>query len=393
MKQIDFLMEAKEIEERIVRIRREIHMNPELGTEEFKTAEMVETRLQAMGIETKRVAKTGVVGLLKGSVPGKTVALRADMDALPIGEKNVVEYTSKIPGKMHACGHDAHTAGLLGAAMLLSKFKSELKGNVKFLFQPAEETCGGALPMIQEGVLENPKVDAVFGLHCNVDIDAGKIGVVYGKAYAASDTYKAIIKGRGSHGALPHQGVDAIAIGAQVVSALQIIVSRNVDPVDSAVVTVGVFRGGYQGNVIADQVEMAGIIRTLDPEMRKTVCEKVKRTIVDITTALGAEAEFTLTPSYPSLINNKDMTDLVKITAKELLDEDKIVLIEKPTMGVEDFSYLLQEVPGSFIQLGVRNEQKKIVYPLHNSRFNIDEDALPIASAMHAKIAFNYLNS
>ena len=391
MESMNLLEEAQKIKQDIVQFRRNFHMHPELGMEEYRTVAIVEDMLKSLGIETKRIAGTGVIGLLRGKGSGKTIALRADMDALPISERNKVCYASKIPSKMHACGHDAHTASLLGAAMLLSKYKNKFNGNVKFLFQPAEETVGGALPMIKEGVLKNPEVDAVFGLHVDVDIEVGKIGIRYGKTNAASDMFDVIIYGKSCHGAAPHEGIDAITVGVQVVSALQNFVSRNVDPLDSVVVTIGIFEGGYQRNIIADRVKLSGIIRTLDPNIRKVSCERVKKIILGVTEAFGAKANINFTPSYPSLINDNSMTDLVKSVAEELLGKANVIVINKPTMGVEDFAYFLQNVSGSFFRVGVKNKEKGIVQPAHSSLFDIDEDALPIATAMHTQITLKFL--
>lgn len=387
----DFLSEAQKMRQKLVDIRRDIHMHPELDFAVHRTVGKVEEILASLGIETKRVAGTGLVGLLKGSGQGKTVGLRADMDALPINDEKQVEYASQVPNKMHACGHDVHTTALLGAALLLSAARDTFSGNVKFLFQPAEETDGGALPMIEEGAMENPRVDGVFGLHTCPDLEVGKIGISYGKAYAASDMFDVRIFGQGSHGAAPHQGVDAIMAGVQVVNALQTFVSRNVDPVDSAVVTIGKFQGGYQRNVIADKVELSGIIRTLDPATRELARERVTKIINNVTEAMGARAEIDFMPSYPSLINDSGMVDLAKENAEALLGKENVVLVEKPTMGVEDCAYFLQKAPGAFLQLGVRNKEKGIVYPLHNSLYDVDEDCLPIAAALTACNAVRFL--
>lgn len=388
---MNLLLEAQKIKQDIIQFRRDFHMYPELGMEEYRTVGIIEDTLKSLGIETMRIARTGLIGLLRGKSSKKTIALRADMDALPISERNKVCYTSKVPNKMHACGHDAHIASLLGAAMLLDKHKHKLIGNVKFLFQPAEETVGGALPMIKEGALKNPEVDAVFGLHVDVDIEVGKIGIIYGKANAASDMFDVIIYGKSSHGAAPHEGIDAITVGAQVVSALQNFVSRNIDPLDSAVVTIGVFQGGYQRNIIADEIRLSGIIRTLDPSTRKIACDRVKKIILGVTEALGAKANINFTPSYPSLVNDNSMTDLVKSIAEKLLGKENVVVRDKPSMGVEDFAYFLQSTAGSFFNVGVRNKEKGIIQPAHSSLFDIDEDALPIATAIYAQIALKFL--
>lgn len=391
--EINFLDEANKIKKDIINLRRDLHMHPELGFEEYRTSGVIENTLKSLGIKTKKVAKTGIVGLLEGKKDGKTVALRADIDALPMQDKKKVDYISKNPGKMHACGHDAHTAALLGAAMILSKIKNELCGNVKFFFQPAEETDGGALPMIEEGVMENPKVDAIFGLHCDENIDCGKIGIKYGKANASSDMFEIDIIGSSSHGASPHEGTDAIVITAQIISALQNIVSRTVDPVDSAVITIGLIEGGYKGNIIADTVHLEGIIRTLSPETRISVRNKFKKIIEGISETMGAKAKINIIPSYPSLINDNKMVDFLKQNVESLLGKDSIIVKEKPSLGVEDFAYFLEKVPGAFFYLGTRNEKKQIIHPAHSSLFDIDEDALPLGAAIHAKTVYEFLNS
>ncbi|HWR39227.1 MAG TPA: amidohydrolase [Patescibacteria group bacterium] len=389
---VDWLQEAAKYKMEMVRLRRQFHMNPELGTEETETVEVVRETLESLGIATNRLAGTGLVGLLTGGKPGKTVALRADMDALPLQDLKTVEYASRRPGKMHACGHDAHTAGLLGAAMLLSKYRDSISGQVKFLFQPAEETVGGALPMIEAGAMENPRVDAVFGLHATPELRVGKIGFSYGKTYAASDDIDIVIQGKESHGAAPQNGIDAIMVAAQVIGGLQSIVSRNVSPADAAVVTIGQIIGGQQRNIIANRVELSGTIRTLDPDTREFVRRQVNKIVTGIAEALGATVQVVLSASYPSLINDVAMTDLVKDSAESLLGKENVVLQTRPTMGVEDFSYFQQKAPGCFFRLGVGNKENGIIHPLHTQLFDIDEEALVIGAAMHAKLAIDFLN-
>jgi amidohydrolase len=392
MKYANLLMEAEQIKSDVIQLRRSFHMYPELSNEEERTVGIVQRTLESLGIKTQRVAGTGLVGLLEGKGQGKTVALRADMDALPIYDEKDVEYVSQVSGKMHACGHDVHTAGLLGAAMLLSKYKDHFSGNVKFFFQPAEETTGGALPMIEAGVMENPKVDGVFGLHVSPEIEVGKIGIHYGKFYAACDMLDVVIQGKESHGAAPHNGVDAIVIGSQIVSALQSFVSRNVNPIDSAVVTIGKFVGGYQRNIVADKVEISGTIRTLNPETRETAKMRLPKLIKGMAESFNAEADVQYILGYPCLINDDAMTDFLKNSAMELMGKEKVTLVENAKLGGEDFAYFLQKAPGTFYQLGVRNEAKGIIHPVHTHLFDVDEDALAIAAAVHAKVALDFLS-
>ncbi|MBT1279018.1 amidohydrolase [Thermoanaerobacter sp. CM-CNRG TB177] len=388
---MDILKEAEKVEKEVIELRRKIHMYPELGFEETKTSEIVYDYLKNLGIEVKRIAKTGVVGTLKGN-GSKTIAIRADMDALPIQEENDVEYASQIPGRMHACGHDVHTAILLGTAKLLANMRDKLKGNVKFIFQPAEETTGGALPMIEEGVLENPKVDAIIGLHVDPELQVGQIGITYGKAYASSDMFDIIVKGKSSHGAEPHKSVDSIVIAANIVNMLQTVVSRKANPLSPLVLTIGTIEGGYARNIIANKVRMSGIIRMMEEEKRDEIVEMVEKICDNTAKAMGGEVEFKRTIGYPCLVNHKGMTDLIKETAFPLLGEGNVIEVA-PTMGVEDFAYFLQKVPGSFYKLGCGNKEKGIDKPIHNNQFNIDEECIKIGLAVHVSTVLKYLNS
>jgi len=388
---MDILKEVKKVEKEVIELRRKIHMYPELGFEETKTSEIVYDYLKNLGIEVKRIAKTGVVGTLKGN-GSKTIAIRADMDALPIQEENDVEYASQIPGRMHACGHDVHTAILLGTAKLLANMRDKLKGNVKFIFQPAEETTGGALPMIEEGVLENPKVDAIIGLHVDPELQVGQIGITYGKAYASSDMFDIIVKGKSSHGAEPHKSVDSIVIAANIVNMLQTVVSRKANPLSPLVLTIGTIEGGYARNIIANKVRMSGIIRMMEEEKRDEIVEMVEKICDNTAKAMGGEVEFKRTIGYPCLVNHKGMTDLIKETAFPLLGEGNVIEVA-PTMGVEDFAYFLQKVPGSFYKLGCGNKEKGIDKPIHNNQFNIDEECIKIGLAVHVSTVLKYLNS
>ncbi len=384
---------ANKIKDWLIEIRRDFHKHPELAMEEVRTAKKIEEYLKEMGIEYKNnVASTGVVGIIKGSKPGKTVALRADIDALPIMEENDIEYKSTVEGKMHACGHDAHMTMLLGTAKILNDLRDELNGNIKLIFQPAEETVGGAEPMIAEGIMENPKVDAVFGLHVAPEIPVGEIGVKYGKMNASSDNIKIVVQGESTHGAYPHSGVDALLIASHVVVALQSIVSRNVDPRDSAVVTLGAIHGGQRENIVANRIEIIGTVRTLSSDTREKVIENIRRIVINVSESMGGKGELFIDPGYTALINHDDMVTLVKKNAEEMLGKDKVKVIKDPSLGVEDFAYFLEVTPGAYFRLGCGNAEKGTDYDLHHCRFNIDEDCLVIGTAIQVKNALKITN-
>ncbi|SNX53027.1 amidohydrolase [Thermoanaerobacterium sp. RBIITD] len=387
----EILKEAKLIEDEIIQIRRKIHREPELGFEETKTSDLISKYLNSLCIETKILATTGVMGLLKGN-GSKTIAIRADMDALPIQEENDVPYSSVVPGKMHACGHDVHTAIALGAAKLLSKMKDKINGNVKFIFQPAEETTGGAKPMIEEGVLENPNVDAIIGLHVDPDLNTGEIGFTNGKAYASSDMFDISVTGKSSHGAEPHKSVDPIVISANIINALQTVVSRNADPLEPLVITIGSIEGGYARNIIANKVHMSGIIRMLNEEKRDETVAKVEDIARCIAKSMGGKAEFSRIAGYPCLINDEKILKILKSSAANIVGEENIKNV-LPTLGVEDFAYFLKEVPGCFYKLGCGNKAKGIDKPIHNNMFNVDEECIAYGIAVHVNTVINFLNN
>ncbi len=317
-------LKANHIQEELVKIRREIHANPELGLQEHKTAALVADKLKQLGLEVQTgVGETGVVGILKGTDAGKTLLIRADMDCLAMEELNDVPYKSQIPGQMHACGHDAHTTWVLGSAMILSELRDTFKGTIKFVFQPAEEGQGGAKRMIDDGVLENPKVDAAIGAHVWPSVEAGKIGVKYNSMMAAPDMFHLNIRGKGGHGAEPHNSIDPISIGCQVYSALQTIVSRKINPVDSAVLSVTQFHGGSAHNVIPNEVKLTGTVRTLLPETRENMPKMMEQIIGGIVSANGGTYDLEYIPYYPPVINDTDMTHIVKHSAAEILGEEK----------------------------------------------------------------------
>ena len=381
-----FLTEAKRVAGKLSKIRRQIHMYPELGYQEKRTSALVAKELRSIGVSVREgVAKTGVVGLLKGERPGKTVALRGDMDALPITERNNTPYRSRVDGVMHACGHDANTTTVLGAAMLLSNYRHVLKGNVKFIFQPSEEAPpGGALPMIKAGVLKAPKVDAIIGVHVDPSIPVGKIGLRSGPMMAAADDFWFAVLGEAAHGAKPHLGVDAISLSAQVIQALQTIPSRQMNPVHSVVVTVGTIKGGYRRNVIADRVECEGTARTLDARDRKAVERAIEKTLAGVTKSGGGGYEYAYERGYPILVCDEGISNIVRGVAVELLGKRGVVDIDEPSMGGEDFAYFVGEVPGVMFRLGTGNKKRGITHPWHHPKFDIDEDGLWTGAAVLA---------
>ena len=394
----EVLAAAREILPWMVEIRRDFHRHPELGLEEHRTSARVRELLDELGIEHRDglAGGTGVLGLVGGrggsSRGGRAVALRADLDALPLEDAKDVLYRSQIPGRMHACGHDVHTAVLLGAARILAGLDGGLPGTVKLLFQPAEETVGGAKLLIAEGVLDDPTVDAVFGLHVEPQVEAGKLELRYGQRNASSDAVTLVIHGRSGHGAYPAGTVDAIVVAAQVISALQTVVSRNVDARDSAVVSFGAIRGGSEGNIVASHVELVGTVRTLDPEVRVLVLDRLRQTAEGVAAAFGARVELEIEPGYDPLINDDAMVDVVRRNAALLVGEENVLVKPQPNMGVEDFSYYLSRTPGAFFSLGVRNEALGIVHPMHSDRFDVDESAMALGAAVQVLNALAVLS-
>ncbi|HHV38943.1 MAG TPA: amidohydrolase [Tepidimicrobium sp.] len=380
-----------EIEEWIIDIRRDFHRYPELGFEEYRTQGKIMEYLGMMGIEYDIMATTGVVGIIKGQSDGKTVALRADMDALPMTDKKKLSYSSSIEGKMHSCGHDAHMAILLGAARILNDLKNRINGNIKLIFQPAEETLGGAKPMIEEGVLESPYVDGIFGLHMDNGLEKGQIGIRYGQMKAASDTIDIVIYGKNSHGAYPQDGIDAIAIANQVMMALQTIVSRNVDPRSSAVLTIGTIRGGHARNVVSEKVKMEGIVRTLNDETRELVFSNIENIVEKLPQSMGGEGKFIRMEGYPALINHEGMVDIVKENGLELLGNENVHELPHPSFGVEDFSYFTQVRPSAFFHLGSGNRERGIVQGGHTPDFDIDESSLAVGVLLQVMNALKFL--
>lgn len=378
--------------------RRYLHENPELGCEEFITSAFVIDRLTSLGVEDIRtgINLTGVTGLIHGAKPSqgdpRVLLVRADMDALPIHEENDVEYRSKVDGKMHACGHDAHTAILLGLARVLSDRKDQFSGTIKLLFQPSEERGpGGARMMIEEGVLEDPHVDACFALHMAQDEPLGTIVINEGPMLAASDRFVVEIQGKGGHAAHPNLTVDPVVVGAHLIAAIQSIVSRNVDPIEPAVITIGSLHAGHAANVIPDTAALEGTVRTLNPEVQDLIVRRLEEVANGVCQSMGATARFEYTYGVPATINSAEAATLIRAAAIEIVGEDN-VFAPPPSMGGEDFSYFTQERPGAMFMVGSNNPEKGLIWGHHHPRFDIDEESLGIGLETMALSAITYLN-
>lgn len=384
--------------DKVMDLRRRIHKRPELSNNEKETAALVASVLKETGMEVKTaVGGHGVVGILKGVSEGKCVALRADMDALPMEEKTGHPCASEVKGVMHACGHDVHTSVLLGAALVLSSMKDKIKGTVKFVFQPAEEMnpTGGAPGMIDDGVLDGPAVDAMFGMHVWPSLETGTAGTREGALMGASDRLYLTVKGRGAHGSEPDNGVDAIAIAAQVISALQTIVSRNVSPLDAAVVTIGTIKGGDRYNVIAEEVILEGTVRTVNPETQEKMPSRIEGVAKGVARGMGGDCDMEYVKGYPPLMNDPSLAKLAFSTLGRILGADKVVKVEKPALGGEDFAFFARKVPALFMWLGCRPKgtPKEAMAPLHNNEFLPDEKSIPLGVEIMAACALDFLGS
>lgn len=382
--EIDWRREAEALQPELTALRREFHRHPELGNQEFETASRIEACLEAWGISCRRLLGTAVVGELRGSRPGGTAALRADMDALPVREDTGAPFISQVPGVMHACGHDFHMAAVLGAAKLLAAHREELPGTVKLFFQPDEEGSGGAERMVAAGCMAAPPVGAVFGAHVSPDLQAGTVGVRFGKFYAASDTFELTLLGQSAHGAEPEKGKDALAAAAELVCALRALPGRFLE--ERSVLSVGTLRAGSAINVIADRASLTGILRTLGPDTRRAMKALLRETVETVAARWGVKAELTLRESYPGVVNTDGETELVLRTARSLFGPDRVVELSDPTMTTEDFGYFVQASAGSFYHFGVGGER-----PLHNPCFLPDDALLADAAALHAAVAAAYL--
>jgi amidohydrolase len=402
---------SQEIHPQMIAWRRDLHQNPELSNREFRTAEIVAKHLQSLGMEVQTgVAHTGVVGILKGGKPGPVVMLRADMDGLPVEERNDLPFRSEARGEyngedvpvMHACGHDTHVAILMAAAEVLSAMRADLPGTVKFVFQPAEEGApigeeGGAEMMVAENVLKNPDVDAAFALHISATQEAGHIGYSYGARYASVDDFKITVNGKQAHGASPWMGVDSVVVSAQIINALQTIVSRNLEITEQpAIVTVGSIHGGVRSNIIPEKVEMVGTIRALDEDMRAQIHQRIREIAEGVAASMGASVEvmIPLSITYPATINNAQLAEEMLPVLERVAGEDQVELL-KPITGAEDFSYFANEVPGFYISLGGKppGKPESEVAAHHTPDFFVDESGLNVGVEVMAAMAWSYLQN
>jgi amidohydrolase len=387
----DFRAEAEKLAPRLVAWRRDFHAHPELALEERRTAGIVAEHLERLGYQVRTgVGTTGVVGLLEGTRPGPVVMIRLDMDALPITEETEAAYASQTPGRMHACGHDGHVAIGMGLAELLAPLRERMAGAVKLVFQPAEEVGSGAELMIQDGVLENPRPDVFLSTHVWNEQKSGIVDVTPGPVMAAAEKWTCTIHGRGGHGALPHLTVDPIVAAAQVISGLQTVVSRNVSPLDTVVVSVGAIHGGDAFNVIPPQVTMNGTIRTYQPATREMVIQRVRQVIEGVAAACGARAELQMQSMTPAVINDPQVTKVVRQAAETIMGAERVASGER-TMGSEDAAFFMHEIPGCYFFLGSANAAKGLDAPHHNPRFDFDEEALGLGLAILAQAAALYL--
>ena len=390
-------------QEDIIELRHQIHQYPELGNRETKTAKLAADHLQSLGIEVRTgIAHTGVVGILKGGKPGPIIAVRADMDALPVTEETDLPFKSTVRttyngldvGVSHACGHDVHTAVLMGVASVLADLRDEIPGTVMFVFQPAEEGPppgeeGGAQLMVKEGVFEDPRPEAVFGLHTNSLMPVGKVGYTIGPALAAVDSYRITISGKQTHGASPHQGIDPVVMAAQAVLAFQTIVSRTLDPIQPAVVTVGMIHGGERSNIIPREVKMQGTVRTYDPGVRDTIERRMGEILDGVTRAGLGSYQLEYNRGTPATINNAELSQMMAPTLTAVLGEVHVTEVP-PTMGGEDFAYFANEVPGFFYRLGTLKDGT-VSGPHHSPMFRADDDSVPVGMRVMSNVLMDYL--
>lgn len=389
---IDFMADARALRDELIARRRDFHQHPELAFEEHRTAGIVADELNGLGLEVQTgVGRTGVIGILEGADEGPTVLYRADMDALPIVEENETEYVSKTAGVMHACGHDGHTAIALGIAKLLSNHRGELKGRVKFVFQPAEEQGRGAEYMIADGALEAPAPDYCLGIHLWNDLEVGDVSVVSGPTMSGAGVFEITITGVGGHGAMPHQTADPIVCSAQVIVALQSIVSRNVDPLDLVVITIGTLQGGSARNIIPQTVTFSGSFRLFREENREFIKRRMREVVEGVASAMGCRAEVDFGLGIGPVVNDA----AVARRAKDVFSAfgGAVNVVEQPWMASEDVGLFMGRNPSAFLLVGSANHQRKLDYPHHHPRFDIDEDVLPLGVGMMSAVIADYLGA
>lgn len=391
MSKIDFVPGAEALREEMVAVRRDLHMHPETAFEEVRTAGIVAQTLSSLGLEVQTgVGKTGVVAMLDGSDDGPTVLVRADMDALPIEEANKVDYVSQTAGKMHACGHDAHTAIGLAVAKMLTKHKDRIHGRVKFVFQPAEEIARGAQAMIEDGALANPRPDVSLGLHVWNTLPLGRLGVADGPTMAGSSLWTATLTGKGAHGAAPHLGIDPVVCAAHIITALQTIVSRNVDPMDTAVVSATQVHAGDTHNVIPQTAVLTGTMRSFKTEVRDLVTQRMDEIIRGVAASFGCEADFQIEHRTGPVVNHADVGNRLRPLFSDIVGADNLDLTTR-TMGGEDMSFFMTDVPGMYFFVGSANEARGLNYGHHHPQFDIDEDVLPLGAALLATAVAEYV--
>ncbi len=392
MMTIDFMAEAKAMRAELIERRRDFHRHPELAFEELRTAGIVADELGQLGLEVQTgVGKTGVVGILEGAGDGPTLLYRADMDALPIEEESSADYASSESGKMHACGHDGHTAIALGIAKLLSNHRRRLNGRVKFVFQPAEEVGGGALAMIEDGALESPSPDRALGIHLWNDLEVGKVSVVSGPVMSGAGMFEITVTGRGGHGAMPHQTADPIVCAAQMITALQSIVSRNADPLDTVVLSIGKIGGGSARNVIPQSVTFGGSFRIFREDTRAMVAARIHEIAAGTATAMGCRADVTLGAGIGAVVNDDEVAAHTRAVFASL--GDVVSAVEQPWMASEDVGLLMERSPSAYLLVGSANHERELDYPHHHPRFDFDEDVLPLSVGLMSAVIADYLQA
>lgn len=380
-----------DIKDYVISIRRKIHQNPELGFEEFETQKLIIEELEKLGIDYKKISTGLICDIGTGEDSENFIAFRADMDALPVCEETGKEYASKIVGKMHACGHDNHVAILLGVIKKIAEHKNEIKGKIRFIFQPNEEGTDGAKYMVENGVFESiPK--AIFGLHVNADLNVGSVGLKYDEMMASVDEFKIILQGTGGHAAIPHKTEDVILAGAQIVSALNTIISRNINPTRPALLSVCTFNSGSAFNILPKNCELTGTIRTFDEQTRSLIKNKINEIVSNFCKANNLTAKIEINDMHGALVNDNFLVDLVKTASETVVGLQNIIFLKQPSMGGEDFSEYLKQTKGCYFYLGVKNESKNAIYGWHNPKFDIDEDALEIGVNIFCEIIKKYFN-